>query len=454
MTTEYWPPFGVDDGAITSSGLTMATARLLGRTTASSGAVEEITVGSGLSLVNGELLATGSGAGSVTTVSVVSTNGFAGTVATANTTPAITLTTTITGLLKGNGTAISAAVADTDYLTPGTAASTYQVIGSYQPLDSDLTALAALAATGGMLSRTGAGAFAVRSIAGTASRVSVSNGDGVAGAPTINIDAAYDALWQPVDADLTALAALSTTGMMARTASNTYTMRTVTGTASRISVTNGNGVSGNPTLDIDAAYDALWQPVDADLTAIAALDATAGYLVKTAANTYARRTLTGTTNRVTVSNGNGTTGNPVIDVGTDVLVTGGALGTPASGNLGSCTADGTDAVGFRNIPQNSKSAAYTLVLADAGKHIYHPSADTTARIWTIPANASVAYPIGTAITFVNDTSGGVITIAITTDTLVLAGAGTTGSRTLAANGVATAIKVTATRWIISGTGLT
>lgn len=131
-----------------------------------------------------------------------------------------------------------------------------------------------------------------------------------------------------------------------------------------------------------------------------------------------------------------------------------ALGTPASGALTNCTADGTNGVGFKNIPQNSKSAAYTTVLGDAGWHIYHPSADTTARIWTIDSNANVAYPIGTAITFVNDTSGGVITIAITSDTLVLAGAGTTGSRTLAANGVATAIKVTATRWIISGTGLT
>ena len=56
------------------------------------------------------------GTGTVTSVSVVSANGFAGTVATATTTPAITLTTTITGLLKGNGTAISAAVANTDYV--------------------------------------------------------------------------------------------------------------------------------------------------------------------------------------------------------------------------------------------------------------------------------------------------------------------------------------------------
>lgn len=109
---------------------------------------------------------------------------------------------------------------------------------------------------------------------------------------------------------------------------------------------------------------------------------------------------------------------------------------------------------YSGVPQNSKSAAYTLVLADAQKHILHPSADTTARTWTIPANSSVAYPVGTAITFVNQHSAGVITIAITSDTMRLAGTGTTGSRTLAADGIATALKVTSTEWIISGTGLT
>jgi len=60
----------------------------------------------------------GSGTGSVTSVSIVTANGFAGTVATPTATPAITLTTSITGILKGNATAISAAVAGTDYVTP------------------------------------------------------------------------------------------------------------------------------------------------------------------------------------------------------------------------------------------------------------------------------------------------------------------------------------------------
>ena len=64
------------------------------------------------------------GSGTVTTVSVVSANGFAGTVATDTTTPAITLSTNITGVLKGNGTAISAASAGTDYQAPITLTTT------------------------------------------------------------------------------------------------------------------------------------------------------------------------------------------------------------------------------------------------------------------------------------------------------------------------------------------
>lgn len=125
-----------------------------------------------------------------------------------------------------------------------------------------------------------------------------------------------------------------------------------------------------------------------------------------------------------------------------------------AGTTTSTLPDADSILASEHIRQVSKSEAYTCVLADAGKHIYHPSADTTARTWTIPENASVAYPVGTTLTFVNDTSAGVVTIAITTDAMVLAGDGATGSRTLAANGVATALKVTSTRWIISGNGLT
>lgn len=75
-----------------------------------------------------------SGSGTVNSVSIVSANGLAGTVANATTTPAITLSTTVTGLIKGNGTAISAASDGTDYLSPTTGVtvsqSTPQTIGA------------------------------------------------------------------------------------------------------------------------------------------------------------------------------------------------------------------------------------------------------------------------------------------------------------------------------------
>lgn len=110
-------------------------------------------------------------------------------------------------------------------------------------------------------------------------------------------------------------------------------------------------------------------------------------------------------------------------------------------------------VGFREVPQNSQSANYTLVLADSGKHILHPNGGGAGDTFTIPANASVAYALGTAITFINRDSNS-ISIAITSDTLVLANSTSTGTRTLAQNGVATAVKVESTLWVISGTGLT
>jgi hypothetical protein len=106
-----------------------------------------------------------------------------------------------------------------------------------------------------------------------------------------------------------------------------------------------------------------------------------------------------------------------------------------------------DAVGYKGLPQNSQTAAYTLALSDMGKHI----SITTGGV-VIPANGSVAFPIGSAVTIFNN-SGSNQTISITTDTLRQAGTANTGSRTLAQYGVATVLKVTSTVWVISGAGV-
>ena len=132
------------------------------------------------------------------------------------------------------------------------------------------------------------------------------------------------------------------------------------------------------------------------------------------------------------------TGTSTIAIGSGVRATDATVATASTG------------VGYMGLPQNTTTTgSYTIVAADAGEHIYA----SATRTVTIPANSALALPIGTTLTFIAG-AGATMTIAITTDTMYLAGAGTTGSRTLAAHGIATAVKTTATTWIISGNGLT
>ena len=130
----------------------------------------------------------------------------------------------------------------------------------------------------------------------------------------------------------------------------------------------------------------------------------------------------------------------------NISTTGTISGTAA----GATAATAASRVGYMGIPASGAGASgnYTLVEADAGELVY----TTTSRTVTIPSNASVPFQIGTSIVFVSG-SGATTTIAITSDTLLLGGAGTSGSRTLAAHGMATAVKVASTTWYISGNGL-
>lgn len=130
----------------------------------------------------------------------------------------------------------------------------------------------------------------------------------------------------------------------------------------------------------------------------------------------------------------------------------GASGAPITGFTATATTSSTAAsLGYLGIPQSGTTTTATLAIGDAGKHIY---VTTTGQTITIPANGTVAYPIGTTIGFIAGPSATTVTIAIATDTMYLGGTGTTGSRTLAAYGMATAVKVAATTWFISGNGLT
>ncbi|MBY0391853.1 MAG: hypothetical protein K2Q27_01160 [Novosphingobium sp.] len=100
--------------------------------------------------------------------------------------------------------------------------------------------------------------------------------------------------------------------------------------------------------------------------------------------------------------------------------------------------------GYKGLPVTTKTGAYTLAIADQGTMI----SITTGGI-VIPANGSVAIPVGATIVIFNN-SGSNQTISITTDTLRLAGTATTGSVTLAQYGFATLVKVASTTWVASG----
>jgi hypothetical protein len=167
-------------------------------------------------------------------------------------------------------------------------------------------------------------------------------------------------------------------------------------------------------------------PASATNSALAAFDGTTGKLIKNASLTA---------NNVLL--GNGTSAVQVVAPGTagNVLTSNGTTWTSAAG--------GGSVVQY---PQNSRSANYTLVLGDAGKQIFHPSSDTSVRTFTIPANSSVAFPVGTVVLFTVENGGRSINVAITSDSLVF-GSGTTGAIAVPPNNTLMCIKVTATKWM-------
>lgn len=136
-------------------------------------------------------------------------------------------------------------------------------------------------------------------------------------------------------------------------------------------------------------------------------------------------------------------------------VTAAATYLPIASPSSTGTASATDELansyntGWRDCPQVSKTANYTLVLSDRGKQVLM---NNTSLTLTIPANATVAFPIGTTIMVVNSNSTS-LSVAITTDTMTLANSTTTGTRTIAQNGMATLTKIGLTSWLIAGTGV-
>lgn len=163
-----------------------------------------------------------------------------------------------------------------------------------QGLDSDLTAVAGLSTTG-LIVRTGAGTAATRSLAQPAAGLTITNSDGVAGNPTFALAN-----------DLLALESLASTGFAVHTATSTWAERSLTQPAAGLTISNSNGVSGNPTFALAN-----------DLAALEGLGST-GIAVRSASDTWVQRSVAGTTDQVSVANGDGVSANPTISLSANI----------------------------------------------------------------------------------------------------------------------------------------
>lgn len=160
---------------------------------------------------------------------------------------------------------------------------------------------------------------------------------------------------------------------------------------------------------------------------------------------YTPGSSTGTVTSVSVTTANGVSGTVATATSTPAITL--SFVTQALGDATTNVATTAFVDQLRDVPSNAQASTYTLVLTDRGKCI-----DANGNI-TIPANTSVAFPIG-AVVGITNVSAASITIAITTDTLHLAGTATVGTRTLASWGMCSMRKVSSTVWVISGAGLT
>ena len=370
-----------------------------------------------------------------------------------------------------------------------------------QAYDATLAALAAFN-TNGILTQTAADTFTGRTITGTANEITVTNGDGVAGNPTLSLptdlhipgavtllgDVAASLTgstnnWNPHSSTsciirVTSDATGAITGiaggddgrvlMLVNVDVNSFTIHHQSGSSSAANriITHTAGsiqVGENDTAIL--IYDATssrwrviastgFQEEDATLTAFAAYN-TNGLLTQTAANTFTGRTITGTANQITVTDGNGVSGNPTLSLPADVLIptvltvpnTGlHILDTNASHDLiiapgSNITADRTLTIttgdanrtltftadasiggtntGDQTVPSaaaqsDQETATSTTTYVSPGRQQYHPSAckgwidvDMTSAGWTINASYNV--------TGVNDTSAGTGSVDWSTD---------------------------------------
>jgi hypothetical protein len=269
-------------------------------------------------------------------------------------------------------------IAGTGTVTAGTgiAVNGYQVaLGT-----SNVLSLFNLAANG-LVARTAANTVAARSLAAPAAGLTITNSDAVAGNPTFALAN-----------DLGALEALASTGIAVRTTTDTWAQRSIAQPAAGLTITNPAGLAGDPTFALAN-----------DLSAVEGLAGT-GLAVRTAADTWTNRSVAGTANEITVSNGDGVAGNPTLSIPAAVTFTGKTI----TGGTYSSPTINTPAITGATLSLNDTDSLFNLTVQST-------STLTADRILTVDVNdaARTLTISGTAI--LSGTNTGDQTITLTGD---------------------------------------
>lgn len=300
------------------------------------------------------------------------------------------------------------------------------VIGTdVQAFDADLAALAALS-TDGLWAHTGAGTGSARTLTAPAAGLSISNPAGIAGNPTFALAN-----------DLSALEGLGSTGFAVRTTTDTWAQRTLTAPAAGFTITNPAGVAGDPTFVLAN-----------DLAAFEGL-ASNGIVARTATDTAAVRTITGTAAEITATNGDGVSGNPTLSLPaaltfTGKTITGGTFSTPTvttavlNGTVtGTSLAQAATASTLvqrdanANSTSNSFITGYTTTATAAGTTTL-TVASTQLQFFTGVTTQTVVLPVtstlalGQTFTVVNNSSGAVQVQSSGANNILSVAAGNTG----------------------------
>jgi hypothetical protein len=262
----------------------------------------------------------------------------------------------------------------------------------------------------GIVVRTALGATVARTLTGPAAGITVTAGDGVSANPTLALAN-----------DLAAVEGLSSTGLAVRTASDTWAARTLTGPAAGVSVTNGDGVSGNPTISLAN-----------DLSAVEGLSSN-GIAVRTATDTWAVRTLTAG-GGITITHGDGISANPTVAV--DINGSASAVGGVASDD--EVLVYDTSASGLRKttVASITGSGATTVSIS---------ANDTT------PAVLATKLVAGTGITLTENNDGGNETLTVAAAAAVTGPGGSTDNAWARWSGSA-GLAIQNGKWVEADTG--